>query len=338
MSYQTKSRVIPAVVFSYVVSGLAFSAEPEWNPRLTEFGQPNLQGVWTSISQTPLERSEELGTKKTYTAGEAQVLQQDALLEIKEITAPIDPDRLAPELGVEVGQGAEDVYSDHVSELIQINGEYRTSVIVDPENGRLPLRGNARELDYYGKLLAAGFDGFEGPEIRDPGERCLSEYGALPPMLEHPVIPNIQFVQTADFVLIYIEAGAELRTIHLNRGHKETVNGVYRGDSIGHWEGNSLVVHTNNFRPEQSAPFFLMSEQFEVTERFTPVSDNEIHYSFTAKDEVIYSAPFTGETVFNRMPKGARLFDYSCHEGNYSLPGALAGARRAEWDESMDRK
>ncbi len=80
-----------------------------------------------------------------------------------------------------------------------------------------------------------------------------------------------------------------------------------------------------------------MSENFEVTERFTPVSKDEIEYVFTVIDEDIYSAPFTGETVFRRMADGARLFDYSCHEGNYSLPGALAGARRQEWDEASEQ-
>ncbi len=131
-------------------------AEQTWMPPLTEYGQPDLQGLWTNNYQTPFQRSEELGLKKVYSAEEAAALEQEALLRIEEIRAPIDPSRPAPESGEGVDQAAEDVYLDHVSSLLVVRAEYRTSVIVDPDDGRLPYRENARGLDHYGKLIAAG--------------------------------------------------------------------------------------------------------------------------------------------------------------------------------------
>ncbi len=124
----------------------------------------------------------------------------------------------------------------------------------------------------------------------------------------------------------------DARIIRLNSTHQPSHIKKWMGDSIGHYEGDTLVVHTQNYRAEQSNMRLRSSEALQVTERFTPVSDNEIHYTYTVDDPVIYSRPFTVELPLNRRAAYERLYEFACHEGNYSLPGILGGARRQEHD------
>jgi hypothetical protein len=140
-------------------------------------------------------------------------------------------------------------------------------------------------------------------------------------------------VQTKHFVVLHTEMFHDARIVRLNGTHPDHGARVWMGDSIGHFEGQTLVVHTINFRPEQSyAAIMPMSEDFELTERFTRVSDNEIVYSFTVVDPRAYTRPFTGECTLKRATPGDRILEFACHEGNYSMTGILAGARKEEED------
>lgn len=305
----------------------------DFTPRLTSYGHPDLQGNWTTETATPFIRPQELGDKKTYTTEEAQQWERNKNAELDDREAPIEGAIEAPEIAQSVSNSAEDQFKDRVFNVLKVNGEFRTSIVIDPPNGQLPLRDDARDNTFRGKFRALGFKDFDGPEMAGPGERCLLDFGTVPPAVPIvPLSPNYQFVQNEDYVVLYIEAGAELRIIRLSEEPLPNVHKNWRGDSIGYWEGNSLLVHTSNVHPQSASFVQLASESFELEERFTIISDNEIFYRFTITDPEIYTQPFRGELTLNRMPAGVKLYDYACHEGNYSLPGILAGARRQEMD------
>jgi hypothetical protein len=168
----------------------------------------------------------------------------------------------------------------------------------------------------------------DGPEGRALGERCLLSFGSAsgPPML--PVMYNsyYQIVQSPGYVMILVEMVHDARIIRIQDQH--TPGGIkkWMGDSVGRWEGDTLVVETRNFRPEQS--FRGSSESTVVTERFTRVGKDKIIYRFTVDDPTTFTSSFTGELPF--VTVDANIYEYACHEGNYALPGILSGAREAE--------
>lgn len=305
----------------------------DFNPPLTEFGQPDFQGNWTTETATPFQRPEELGEKKSYTYEEMLDVVAEHNAEMAARAAPIDGPITAPEVAESVSNSAEDQFKNPVVNVLQVQGDYRTSIIIDPPNGRLPLREDAMENTFDGVFLEAGHGEFDGPELVGPGPRCLVDFGAMPPAVPIvPLSPNYQFVQTEEYIVLYIEAGAELRVIRLDAERLNSVHKNWRGDSIGHWEGNTLKVQTVNFHPQSSAPQTRMSGALEIEEEFSLVSENEIFYRFTVTDPNVYTDSYTGELTLNRMPEGDKIYDYACHEGNYTLPGILAGARRQEID------
>jgi hypothetical protein len=137
---------------------------------------------------------------------------------------------------------------------------------------------------------------------------------------------NYQIVQTKDEIAIEVEMVHDVRHIHLTGGHAPANMKLWMGDSVGHWDGDTLVVETTNMRPEQN--FRGASMGSKIVERFTRISPTQIKYSFTVNDPQIYTAPYTGEVALNAT-KGP-IYEYACHEGNYALPGILAGARMEE--------
>jgi hypothetical protein len=198
-------------------------------------------------------------------------------------------------------------------------------MIIDPPDGRMPgLSREARNSAARAPRRGAA----DGPEQRSLGERCLLSFGSAsgPPML--PVMYNsyYQIVQSPGFVMIQVEMVHDARIIRLDDHHLPNQIRKWMGDSVGHWEGNTLVVETRNFRPEQS--FRGSTANMVVTERFTRVASDQIDYRFTVSDPAAFSAPFTGELAFNAAP--VNIYEYACHEGNYALPGILAAEREAE--------
>jgi hypothetical protein len=179
--------------------------------------------------------------------------------------------------------------------------------------------------------LASGRGGrgsFDNPENRSLGERCILSFGssAGPPMLPLLYNNNYQIVQTRDEVAIEVEMVHDVRHIRLTGAHPPADVKLWMGDSLGHWERDTLVVETTNMRPEQN--FRGASVGSKIVERFTRVAPNQIKYSFTIDDPQVYTAPYSGEVALNAT-KGP-LYEYACHEGNYALPGILAGARTEE--------
>lgn len=141
---------------------------------------------------------------------------------------------------------------------------------------------------------------------------------------------NIQIVQNQNHVVILREYFSAVRIIRLADDHLNNFGPKWQGDSIARYEGDSLVVHTRNFRPEQTNAFLRASAQLEITETFTPVSRNELVFRFTITDPLAYTQPITGEIALQRMAPGEKLYEFACHEGNYSFPSILRAARMEE--------
>jgi hypothetical protein len=170
--------------------------------------------------------------------------------------------------------------------------------------------------------------GFDGPEARPVGERCIAFGGIIGPVMQNGIYNNnYQFVQTKDHVVLMSEMGHEVRIIPFADEYSNEDLQPWFGDSIARYEGDTLVIETINTKPLQGS---YISPTGKVTERLTRWSDDEIFYEFTVEDPSIYTQPWSGEISYY---KETALFEYACHEGNYSLPGILAGARRAEMDK-----
>jgi hypothetical protein len=295
---------------SLALAAQAF-AGPYQAPR-TAWGAPDFQGQWTNFSLTHLERP----------AGVPAVVGKgDDLAAIeKKVSDGILPDD---------GLGSRESEWWPPSHLAVIDGQKRTAWITSTPDGRIPYTPEG--LERRKAVRAKAFVDFDGPESRNTSERCLvPTFGALsPPMMNSPFAAGYRIVQTKDAVVIQSEINSDFRIIRLG-GRHDTPGRVWSGDSIGHWDGATLVVDTVGFRPEESfrAPVFLIGPDAHVVERFTRTAKGEIRYAFTVEDPANYREPWSGEMIFT--PLAEPIYEYACHEGNNSLPGLLQGARYVE--------
>ena len=311
----------------------AFSqAQTNWQVPITSYGHPDLQGVWTSASVTTLERDKALGETLVVGVEEARRLEQQSALNVltEADSAPSDPDRLPPTDG-DTDAGYNAFWIDPGSRLAEIDGDYRTSFIVNPEDGQIPYSAAAGIAFFqYGQD-----SGYDGPEQRPLGERCMVGFGSSggPPMLPVLYNNNYQIVQNKNYVLILAEMNHDARIIRLNDEHMNDAFQPWLGDSVGYWDKNTLVVETINFHPQQSFRFAIkhslyLPQTAKVTERFTRTGQERILYEFTVEDSGAYTQPWAAEIPFRKTDNS--MYEYACHEGNYALPGILAGARREE--------
>lgn len=329
-------KLFPIAALSCALLAGSEIAAQQWTAPRTEAGHPDLQGYWINNKNVVFERSLELGDKRFYTEAEAQALIEAATERQRLRVMPVDPDRPAPPAGELITNVADANFHPELSTLQPlVNGEYRTSIIIDPPNGRIAYREGA--TDIHGQRLAEGFGRFDGPETRSANERCLNFPGQLPLVVQIGTAgpedtKTLQILQTEDYVLLNAEYNTGLRAIPLNQTERNITWPQWMGTSTGRWDGDSLVVHTKNFRPEQSHRRILTSGELEITEVYTLVSENELLYRFTYTDPVTLAQPFTGEIPLARMAEGQIIYESACHEGNYSIIGVLAGARRQEAD------
>lgn len=308
-----------------------FAAEENWAAPRTEYGFPDLQGIWHFGSTIPLQRPVELGTQSVYTEAEALNIESEMVQRNQERERALDPNRSPPEAGASIGLEADYNFSTFRSNLPKVNGEYRTSIIIDPPDGRLPVREEF--VDFRTRRLVLGKSNTDGPENQPVSGRCIIFGAAVPSLGSITFNSNMQIVQNKDYVVLMTEMIHDARIIRLNDVHHDNGTQYWMGDSVGHWEEDTLVVHTKNFRPEQSGGIRL-SEAFDLVERLTLVGDNEILYAYTVTDENAYTRPFTAERVITRRPVGDQIYEFACHEGNYSMPNILTGARRQETDSN----
>jgi hypothetical protein len=309
--------------------------------------RPDLNGTFTNMSLTGLTRPEGV---------EPLVVNADLAQQIADGTpiagiAPGDfdesapaetPDGAPPAGSIDFGlRGYNSFWTDPGSQLANVMGEFRTSYIIDPPNGQIPrLEEPLVDLNRksFGYRYLTGIGDNSGPEALPLAERCLIGFGntAGPGMMGTLYNSTYQFVQTNEYVTILVEMAHDARIIptfdseeEARANRRPAVLQQWFGDSVGWYEGDTLIVETLNINPQQmqqsSVP---ISAAGKITERFTRYSDTEIVYQFTVDDSNLYSQPWTAELSFHATD--GRLYEYACHEGNYAMPGILAGARRAE--------
>ena len=303
-------------------------------PRTAD-GQPDLQGVWSSATITPFERPAEFADKEFLTAAEAteyeRVMREKMNMDNRKVDRETD-----------VARAYNDAWWDRGTQAIKTR---RTSLIVDPPNGKLPARTPEAQARLDAKiaaqkqkcLTAACSEGTlsaaDGPEDRPPGERCIVWGSSVPPMMPSAYNNNYQIVQTKGYVAMVIEMIHDVRIIPLDgTPHLPSKVRTWLGDSRGHWEGDTLVVETTNFNgraaKEYDASFKNASPNMRLIERFTRTDAETLTYRYTVEDPATFTRPLTVELPLRRSSE--HLFEYACHEGNYGMTGLLEGAREME--------
>ncbi len=302
------------------------TAHKAWTPPRTVDGQPDLQGVWTNNTVTPLERPKDLAGKEFYTEGELQALAKQERERLNRIEEEGQP--LANHSGVE-GAAADDVHYDF-SQFGLDRGQSklawnrRTSIVVGPEGRIPPLTPEARARLAEVKANAKGHE-FDGPENFSLGARCLARPNVAP-LLPTAYNSNLQIVQGAGYVAIEAEEIHDVRIIPTDgRPHIPKSIRQWYGDSVGHWEGNTLVIDTTNFT--ELSPF-RGAQNLHMIERLTRADADTILYQFTVEDPGMWSKPWSGELPITKID--GQLYEYACHEANYPLANTLRGARVAE--------
>jgi hypothetical protein len=276
---------------------------------------PDLQGIWTNATVTPLERPKQFEGKEFLTKAEAAEFEKQAVYEA-------NGDRRDGSADADVGRAYNEFWRDRG----KVVSTMRSSLIFDPPDGKVPLllpEAQKRNADIAAARRKLGGP-LDGPEGRSLQERCLLTPQAGPPMLPANYNSNYQIVQTANYVAILVEMIHDARIIPLD-GSPHVPKNVrsLMGDSRGHWEGKTLVVETTNFSDKTS--FRGASENLRIIERFTRTDENTLLYQFTIEDPTTWAKPWSGEIPMKKVT--APLYEYACHEGNYGIAGVLSGAR-----------
>lgn len=303
------------------VFGLAQT--PYQAPR-TSWGDPDLQGTYSNTWRTPLERKR-LHFRSVYATPE----ERDAFEKLRH--SYLDKYDYIQRGRVKELIGCEAVYLDTDQRMAVINGKIRASWIVDPADGRIPYTEEGREI--FDREIKKYYNVLDGPEDRWPAERCLVGYGSVsgPPMLNVDYNSNYQIFQSPGYVAIVVEMNHDARIIRIGGEYLPSHIRPWMGDSIGHWEGNTLVVRTKNINPQQKVSAgglgrYYISPDSKITERFTRISATEIFYEFTVDDPKFYTQPWRAEMLMYTID--GPLYEYACAEGDKSLGNTLAGARR----------
>jgi len=314
-------------------------------PRMSD-GKPQLDGIWTNATTTRLERPAQYGDRLTLTPKELAEVEQGTAERVARQNAPTSKETmekwkevaLQPDNSDECRSGSRGAacgynagWTDPGDLVMRVGGQPRTSFITFPLNGRMPPKlPNAPKplavLSGEGDVTRGPSTQNDNPETRSLPERCILMNGRSGPVMTPGLYNNTySIVQTKDAVAIWIEMIHDVRTVRIGGKHRTDGVLTYMGDSIGWWDGDTLVVETTNYRPEQ----FLhgATEKLKVTERFTRVGPKSLHYAFKVEDPAVWAQAWTGEYEFS--PTSA-IYEYACHEGNYGLENILAGARHEE--------
>ena len=314
---------------SVAVSAQALKPAPaaktsNWVVGHTPDGQPDLQGTWTNATLIPLERKPELGAKEFYTEEEKAAMDAKPK---KPIGAAVVAHYDLSQFGLDRTQG-------------KFAPSLRTSLIIGPE-GRMPPFTPAAQK-HIGELAAKnkGHE-FDGPENRNLGERCIVNNAAGPPMMPSGYNNDLEIVQGPGYVAIMQEMIHDTRIIPLDgSAHLAPEIRKWRGDSRGHWEGNTLVVDTTNFNDkayfQSSLGKRVPSKNLHVIERFTRTGPDTISYQFTMDDPTTWEKPWTAEIIMGTAP--GQIYEYACHEANQSMTNLLSSARNLEKEAAEGKK
>jgi len=352
--------VLSAAAPAAAQQAAASKAQAAYKAPRNSFGQPDFTGNWSNASLTPQARPAAYGTRSVYLPEEVAILEGAQDEKLAKGNAPTDVNAGAS-LGADNVGAYDRGWVDNGVRVARVNGEPRTSFITTPTGQAPPRKGTAapalpanagsREAGVEAARIAASRDMFEGqgsvaaaragsydnPESRGAGERCLIGFGrsAGPPMFPNGWYNNnYQIVQSRNAVSITIEMVHDTRIVRLNDKHRTDGVRPWFGDSIGWYEGETLVVETTNI-PQRMA-YSGSWENLKVTERFTRVGKDRLLYRFTVDDPTMWDKPWGGEYEF--FPTNGQLHEYACHEGNYALEGILAGAREEERLAAIGRR
>jgi hypothetical protein len=323
------TRFAAALILTFIAT--AGVAGPYHAPR-TSYGAPDLGGDWTNLSLTDFERPKTFkGLIATDDETAAAITKFHNRIDgIKPTPKP--GEKTPPASGDELGQATSE-FPDRDVDLLKIHGQHRSSILVEPADGQMPYTEAGKALVKAAE--DADDHDFSGPEVRMPDERCIdgTSSSSGPPMIGEPQNTNYKIVQTRGEIAILSEMIHDVRIVHMGDRHAAVPTHPHMGDSIGWWEGDTLVIETVD-QNLISAPRFVgphllyVSPQAKVTERLTRISPGEILYGFTIEDPAVYSHTLRGEMML-RATK-APQYEYACHEGNYALENILAGARATE--------
>ncbi len=331
-----------------VLSMPAYSEDSSYKPQRNSQGQPDIQGVWDFRTLTPLERPKALGDQAVFTTEEQAAFRTQAV-------DATDVDKLREKTAkTDAATDIEGAYNNFWMDYgTTMNEDRRTSLIIDPPNGRIPkltkeavarMKADQARIPPVRGIVSIGIKNFlpAGPETLGLSERCLLSFNAGPPLIPSAYNNNLRIVQTPKHVVIFTEMIHDARIVPIDgRPHLPTEMTKWTGDSRGHWEDDTLVVETTNFTgktPTFQLPINLndpemngvvgTGENFTLIERFTRTSDSRIAYTYTVNDPSTFTKPFTASIPLKATED--QMFEYACHEGNHGAAGMLSGARQTE--------
>jgi hypothetical protein len=364
-SVAAQAQKAPAKAAATPAAARPAAAKPSMPPR-TKDGHPDLSGVYDIATVTPVERPAEAGGRLVLTNEEAAaVAAYERQREAKD-DAPLAGDRAAPPVGGErvatktwleaVEQfagggtgGYNRFWLEGGRQMITVDGQKRSSILIDPPDGKIPpMKPEARQR--IARLRAAAVDpsageaaaasgppgAFDGPESRPLAERCLLGFNSTsgPPSLPNYFYNNLkQIVQTRDSVVILNEMVHDARVIRIGGKHLPPTIRNWMGDSIGWWEGDTLVVDTTNFTAKTQ--FNGSSDQLHVIERIRRADAHTLVYRFTIEDPATWDRAWTGEYPW--VATKDNLYEYACHEGNHAMENMLKGARLKEAEDAAKK-
>ena len=332
------SLLLPAVLaLACAVPANAQTAAKKWTAPRTPDGHPDLEGVWDAASMTPLERPVELGNKEFYTPEEAATYE-------KKRAHDLNRDRRDGSAEADLGRAYNEAWFDRGAHLAS---DRRTSRVIDPPSGRFPAMTPAAAKKFADTHAWLAQHANDGPETRALPDRCLVFSQSGPPFLPGNYNNYYQIVQSPGSLAILSEMAHQARVIPLTSGSTPSPlpHNVrqWEGDSVGRWEGDTLVIETTHFRTSDQSRFGVQydgmsDENLRVTERLTRTGPHTITYRATVVDPTVYAQPWTIEFPLERTD--SPVLEYACHEGNYAMTGILSGARAEERAarESASRK
>ena len=284
-----------------------------YQPPRHDDGRPNFEGIWVNTNATPLVRPSGY-TELVISETQAREIDSRRIAGDEDRSTPTEPTEWTDERRIE-----------------RVSGTLRSSIIIEPTDGQIP--GNEAFRKRVAAVPAAILHAMDGPEQRPNSERCLGSQAAQPPILSIATDNLHLIIQTAETTVFFSEWLHEARVIRMDARHSHPAITSWLGDSIGWWDGDTLVVETRYFTPSDKARtspagIFLVSPATTVTERFTRISREEMNYRFTIEDPSWYERPWTGETHF--LLSDQRLLEAACHEGNYNMRFMLEAARSLE--------
>ncbi|MDP6375504.1 MAG: hypothetical protein QF921_11110 [Pseudomonadales bacterium] len=340
------------LTFVILVPGLVLSDSAQGSPSAP--ARPDLSGTYDAATLTPLVRPKQFGNKLYLTREEAEEIATTEKALIGKSLQASAPDREAPPQGGDGSPGAagnvggyNSFWIDRGTNAMTVDGKFRTSIIVDPEDGQFPPmtpEAKKKQAQRFASSRHAN-DGtawwldrdspgpYDNMEQRSTAERCLLGFSGATPSIPSLYNNYKRIVQTNEYVMILIEMVHDARIVRMNAEHVPADVNKWLGDSIGWWEDDTLVVDTTNFHPQASRRG--SSENTHVVERFTRLEDGNLLYRFTVENGDVWTAPWTGEYIWRASDE--KVYEYACHEGNYALGNIMRGARILEKDAMQAR-